>query len=174
MTDRVHIDFRKYPDTPHWQYPMRTLATDGYGTWLWAPAGTPTRRGDEPPTPASALFVKLVDEGAWHSAIWNESGKYSVYVDINTPPRFERGRIQMIDLDLDVVRFRSDGTVAILDEDEFSEHQRTLRYPPHLVDGARAAAASVHVSLESGAEPFGRVGIMRLEQARALADGGAR
>ena len=67
---------------------MRKLAEDEHGLWIWAPAGTETRRGTEPPTKASSVFLKLLNDTAWHSAIWNEGGKFEIYVDINTPPRW--------------------------------------------------------------------------------------
>ena len=169
MTADVHVDFRKYPDTVHWHYTMRRLAEDEHGLWIWAPAGTETRRGTEPPTAASSVFLKLLNDTAWHSAIWNEGGKFEVYVDINTPPRWHGDTVTMIDLDLDVVKYRDDGRVAILDEDEFAEHQRSLDYPPQLIDGARAAAAAVYVALESNQEPFATVGKSHLAKAVELA-----
>ena len=169
MTDSVHVDFRKYPDAKHWQYPMRRLASDEFGLWLWAPAGTPTKRGDEPVQHAESTFIKLLADDAWHSAIWNQAGSFEIYVDINTPPRWEGNRVRMVDLDLDVVRFRESGQIAILDEDEFEEHKRAHGYPPQLVDGARTAAAQVFVALSSATEPFGETGALRLAQAIELA-----
>ncbi len=173
MSDAVHVDFRKYPDELHWQYTMRRLATDEFGLWLWAPAGTPTQRGAEPAQLARSTFIKLLADDAWHSAIWNEAGRFEVYVDINTPPRWHGERVRMIDLDLDVVRYREDGRVAIVDEDEFEEHRRRFDYPRQLVDGARTAAAGVFVALTNGTEPFGEVGPARLAQAIELAGEGA-
>jgi len=169
VNDVVHIDFRKYPDEPHWQYEMRRLTADEFGMWLWAPAGTITRRGNEPATTSASLFVTLIGDDAWYSAIWNAAGKYEVYVDINTPARWNGDSVRMVDLDLDVVRYREDGRVAVLDEDEFADHQRSLGYPAQYVDGARSAAAGVFVALSSGSEPFGDVGRARIDQALAIA-----
>ena len=168
MSDAVHIDFRKFPDHLHWQYTMHRFAEDEHGTWLWAPAGTVTRRGDELEQTVPCLFIKLISMGSWQSAIWNVAGKFEVYVDINTPPRWHGDRVQMIDLDLDVVRYAADGSVTILDEDEFAEHQHSLGYPAQLIDGARNAAASAFVALEGRHEPFGDVGAARLAEAVAL------
>ncbi len=169
MSDRVHIDFRKYPDTEHWQYSMHRLATDDHGLWLWAPRGTQTRRGGETAQPAASTFIKLIAADSWHSPIWNAEGKYEIYVDINTPARWQGNHLRMIDLDLDVVRYRDSGAVAILDEDEFESHRVALGYPPQLVDGARSAAARMFVALETATEPFGQVGRERLAEAMARA-----
>lgn len=169
VSDRVHIDFRKYPDTEHWQYTMRRLTTDDHGLWLWAPQGTQTQRSGEPARPATNVFIKLIAPDAWHAPIWNAAGKYEIYVDINTPGRWQGNRLRMIDLDLDVVRYRDGGEVAILDEDEFENHQTALGYPRQLVDGARNAAARIFVALETRAEPFDQVGAQHLAAAIARA-----
>ena len=54
----------------------------------------------------------------------------------------------MIDLDLDVVRFR-DGRVEVLDEDEFGQHQATLGYPPHMINQPATTAQSSSTSKRS-------------------------
>jgi protein associated with RNAse G/E len=66
--------------------------------------------------------------------------------------------VEMIDLDLDVVRWRADGSAGILDEDEFLEHQETYGYPQHIIDKARATTASLLLAVEARVEPFGDVG----------------
>lgn len=171
-SDRVLIDFRKYPDAKHWQYELSWLAEDDYGTWLWGPPGTYARRGDEPPITFDWTNVALVTgdwwSPIWSSAIWGDSDDPEVYVDICTPAVWSEGRATMIDLDLDVVRLRS-GEVRLLDEDEFAEHQVALAYPRELIDGARAAAERVRAMLEGGEEPFASAGAARLAEAMALA-----
>jgi hypothetical protein len=42
----------------------------------------------------------------------------------------------MVDLDLDVCRLRADGSVHLLDEDEFVEHRARYGFPAHVVDEA--------------------------------------
>jgi hypothetical protein len=60
---------------------------------------------------------------------------------------------EAIDIDLDVVRL-VDGTIMVLDEDEFDDHRVSLNYPDWLVDQARATTASVAVAIEAGTPPF--------------------
>jgi uncharacterized protein len=81
---------------------------------------------------------------------------HAVYVNIGSPPRWADGRVRQVDLDLDVVR-GLDGSVQVLDEDEFVMHRAQLGYPAALVDGARAAADHAVDLLRRGVEPFGGV-----------------
>lgn len=165
MRDLVHIRFSKWPGIAHWHYDLEWLDEDEYGTWLFAPTGTIAQRGEEAPIPMSYPFVKLVPRDAWYAAIWNGGGKYDVYVDVCTPAKWSDRTVEMVDLDLDVVRYREDEETAVLDEDEFLEHQIAFGYPEHVVDRARASAAKLVVALDSRREPFGDVGAERLKTA---------
>jgi uncharacterized protein len=83
-----------------------------------------------------------------------EFGEFDLYVDIVTGLiRTDEG-VTMVDLDLDVIRYRS-GEVQLLDEDEFALHQVELSYPPQIVEGARRQAEFVLNAVRAGAEPFG-------------------
>jgi protein associated with RNAse G/E len=158
MRDLVHVRFFKWPDRLHWRYDMFRLGTDEHGVWLGAPESTVTQRGDEPPNEHPYAFVKLVPRGGWFTAIWNTEGKYEIYIDISTPPVWDGDTVEMIDLDLDVVRWRTGGSAGVLDEDEFLEHQETYGYPQHIIDKARATTASLMLAVEARDEPFGDVG----------------
>jgi uncharacterized protein len=65
-------------------------------------------------------------DGCW-IASWNGPGEtdISIYVDATTEPSIHADVVSAVDLDLDVVQLR-DGTVRVLDEDEFAEHQTQL------------------------------------------------
>ncbi len=169
MSGIVHVDFRKYPDLPHWHYDMYRLGEDEHGVWLWAPAGTLCTRGADPPQPAESVFVKLVSARAWVTPIWNADGAYTTYVDINTPPLWEGNTVRMIDLDLDVVVRRGHGEPELLDEDEFAAHRAELGYPARLVAGARSAAAATMAAIAAGREPYATAGPARLDEAVARA-----
>lgn len=152
---RVRVESRKWPGDRHWHYEVVDLGHDRHGRWLALPPGGLVQRGDEPPKVNEGGFVMLVPEGAWWSVKWNAiPRRFAVYCDVQTPATWEEGRVSMVDLDLDVVRF-SDGTVAVLDEDEFEEHRAAFGYPEHVVDRARATAARLHLALEAGRPPFG-------------------
>lgn len=155
MHDQVIVQYRKHPDTPHWRQPMRRLGSDGHGMWLGMDEGALFQKGDETPVPSPTPMVQLIVPDAWWTLLYNgDAHRYPVYVDIIAPPVWvNEHRVEMVDLDLDVVR-RADGTVAIIDEDEFEEHQVALAYPDEWIEGATAAAQAVAERLRAGAEPF--------------------
>ena len=153
-TRRIHVDSRKWPDRPHWHYDMRLLGEDEHGVWLHAPAGTIAQRGPEPPFPLRIGFVTLVPVDRWWVVEFNRlHPKRTVYVNIGTPPRWHGDRVTQVDLDLDVVR-RLDGTVQLMDEDEFHDHRVRFSYPPDLVTDAERAAELAADLLQRRAEPF--------------------
>ena len=166
----VHIDFRKWDGSRHWQFDMRRLGEDEHGLWLWSPAGSPMQRGHEPVKASQSINVKLIPENKWWTAIWAWRRSHDLYVDLITPPQWDAATVTMVDIDLDVVRW-SDGRVEILDEDEFLEHQVSFGYPQRLVDTVRAATARLAVAVEERHEPFGDVAVAWMDRAVDLAGG---
>jgi protein associated with RNAse G/E len=59
----------------------------------------------------------------------------------------------MVDLDLDVIRVRATGSVEVVDEDEFAEHQVRYGYPEDVVRRAREVADRLAATLNH-TEPF--------------------
>ena len=169
MPDRVLVDFRKYPDTKHWQYELSWLAEDEHGVWLWGPPDTRAQRGDEPPITFSSTSIQLISHD-WWAAFWLAMGEPDIYIDITTPAVWSDGRVTMIDLDLDVIRLRT-GAVHILDEDEFAEHRDALAYPQELIEGALASTERVRAMLTRNDEPFATVAAARLAEALARQEG---
>ena len=78
-------------------------------------------------------------------------------------PSVQADVVSAVDLDLDVVRLR-DGTVRVLDEDEFAEHQVRYSYPADMVEQARATTDDLVVRLSAGTEPFAAIGAAWLER----------
>jgi protein associated with RNAse G/E len=78
-------------------------------------------------------------------------------VDVTTKPIRHAEVIHAVDLDLDVVRLR-DGTVTVLDEDEFAEHQLLYDYPAEVIAQARATTDDLVARITAGIEPFATVG----------------
>jgi hypothetical protein len=151
----VRWDGRKWPDRLHWQFTMKRLGEDEHGVWLSVPAGTVVRRGMEPSRVLDAGFVSLVPVGSWWEAeFYPDDPRHEVYVNIGTPCEWHGDVVRQVDLDLDVVR-NLDGSVELLDADEFEDHQVRFRYPRELIDGALRAAEEVTAMLQAGAEPFG-------------------
>ena len=151
----VHIDMRKWPDRLHWQFHAQLLGEDEYGVWLHAPSDTVVKRGTEPSRLLGAGFVSLIPTDEWWVVeFYTDHPWHSLYVNIGTPPVWNGDRVTQIDLDLDVVR-KTDGTVAVLDEDEFVENQHLYSYPPHIIAAARAATDAAVVSVQHREDPFG-------------------
>lgn len=151
----VTLQFYKYPDTIHWRHDMVYLGEDVHGTWLGAPLGTIIQRGEEPPMTWHRPFVQLIQAEAPWIPIWNlEPDKTAIYVDITTVPKMPApDRYEAIDVDLDVVQL-IDGSIEILDEDEFEEHRSKLNYPDWLVDQARSTTARVMLAIKTKSPPF--------------------
>lgn len=151
----VTLQFYKYPDTPHWRHDMIYLGNDHHGIWLGAPLGTVIQRGQEDPMTWNRPFVQLIQPGRPWIPIFNlEPDRTAIYVDITTvPTRPENDRFEAIDIDLDVVQL-VDGSIQVLDEDEFAEHQTSLAYPQWMIDQARTSTAEVAVAIEVGKAPF--------------------
>ena len=167
----VHVRFTKWDGSLHWHFDVVRLGEDVHGIWLGGPNDTPVKRGAEPPI-ISPAFALLIPERQWWTATFNSGGAnspfgYIAYVDVCTPAVWEGSTVTAVDLDLDVA-MRPDGGVELLDEDEFADHRSAMSYPEHVVDHARAAAASVHRVMESGGEPYAATGSRWLERAQAL------
>lgn len=150
----VHIDERKWPDRLHWQMKMHRLGEDEHGVWLYAPPDTIAQRGHEPPRTIEAGFVMLVPvDERWIAEFYWDHPWQEVYVNIGTIPAWDGDRVQQVDLDLDVAR-TLDGSIVVLDEDEFLDHQVRYAYPDDLIAAARAATERAVALLSSGVEPF--------------------
>ncbi len=156
----VDVQYFKYSGDLHWRHDMVYLGADEHGTWLGGPAGATIQRGHEPPKQWPSPFVQLIAPEQWWTLFFNgpHSDHYRIYVDVITPAHWVGGsRVEMIDLDLDVV-LRHDGSVDLLDEDEFLAHAELFDYPDRLIDRARVTAAELTLSVEAMEEPFGHAG----------------
>ncbi len=135
------------------------LGADEHGIWLGAPAGSQCQRGSEEPVTFPQAYVLLIPRaGDWTMTCNAEPCWTELYIDITTVPRWiADDHVEMVDLDLDVVR-RFDGSAEILDEDEFAEHQVRYGYPPEVTSQAEQAASAMLAAVTSGTEPFGQIG----------------
>lgn len=151
----VTVQFLKNPNRPHWGFEARYLGEDEYGWWMAVPAGTRRWKGETPARPSAkdAVFCAPHDDW-WHLHYNGATTQYSHFVDIVTPPAWvSESRYEMIDLDLDVVVHR-DGTIEIVDEDEFEEHQVIYGYSDDMIREAIEAADRVVSALSQRREPF--------------------
>lgn len=150
----VWVERRKYPDVPHRGHFSHYPGEDEHGMWFQTAASEPIRRGSDVLFVAETrmLFCAPRDE-AW-LASFPTSGPFELYVDIVDRVEHGSASIQMVDLDLDIVRYRTGG-VEMLDEDEFARHQAEFGYPAALIEHAIVTAQRVMASVISGDEPFG-------------------
>jgi predicted RNA-binding protein associated with RNAse of E/G family len=159
----VELRFSKWGGKRHWHYTLEPLGADEFGWWLGGRAGIAMQRGFEPVIVQPHDFVVLVPaEGRW-IANWNGPGdtRTAIYVDVTDQPVLSPDGVDAVDLDLDVVRLR-DGSIQVLDEDEFEEHQRLYRYPPDVIAQALATTDDLVTRVTAATEPFGDVGLKRL------------
>jgi hypothetical protein len=154
----VRIEMEKWGGRPHWHIPARWLGTDEHGDWIGIPSGTPMVR----PGLEVALDndqVGLVPaggadlEGAFLATFHGPGGDTWAYVDMTTPPFWDGPVVRAVDLDLDVIRLQI-GDVYVDDEDEFSEHQVELGYPPEVVALAEASRDRVHAAVLAEESPY--------------------
>jgi protein associated with RNAse G/E len=153
-SDVVRVVYRKYDGTAHRDYPARRLTEDDLGVWLGVSTGTASVYHGRPSV-EQIPFVLLVPHEAWWTCMFNPPPRTSeVYCDIVSPARWDGDTVNLIDLDLDVVRRRATGAVELRDEDEFAEHRVRFGYPDDLVEAAEAAAGWLFGALGDGTEPF--------------------
>lgn len=84
-----------------------------------------------------------------------------ISVDICTPPKLIDGEWTYIDLELDLTRL-SDGSVEILDEDEFVSACEAGQISLEEAIEARKAATKIERCLRHRLEPFGSLGWVKL------------
>jgi protein associated with RNAse G/E len=151
--------YTKFDGSLHWNLTLRRLGQDEHGVWLGLPREATMRKGHGPELPIPQAHVILVPRDAWWTATFNgEPERKEIYCDIASPATWTHpGEVTMIDLDLDVVRLRVDGSVVLLDEDEFDEHQVTYGYPPDVIEAAEGAAKWLLSAISAGQEPFATV-----------------
>lgn len=156
--DQVRMVYRKYDGALHWHQHAVYLGADHHGRWLGAPAGTPIRRGAEPPIVWAYPHVALFRPDVWWTVVFNgDPAPIEVYCDITSVSQWVDGAdgpyVTAIDLDLDVAR-RRDGRVEMLDEDEFAEHRQRYGYPPDVVAAAEDSARWLMKACAGDTEPF--------------------
>lgn len=152
------VQFYKYPDRLHWRHDMVRLGEDEHGVWIGLRSGATVQRGHEPARRHPHDMISVVTDGAWFIPIFSPANPhFTLYVDICTPPAWSGDdRVEAFDLDLDVA-VGPDGTISVLDEDEFDDHRVRYSYPDELAIGARAATEYVLGAVAADHGPFSGV-----------------
>ena len=152
--DSVTVQFYKYGGALHWGIETARLGEDGWGVWLSYPRGAERWKGHDVRSPNPHAAVVCVPHDDWWLLHYSPGHpNISHFIDVNTPGEWSSGRVELIDLDLDVV-VNADGSVEIDDEDEFALHQLELGYTDDLIERARNTADRLFLDVTAGSEPF--------------------
>jgi hypothetical protein len=150
----VVVQYYKNPDILHWGFAGHLIGTDGHGSWVGLPRGTHRWKGEAPQAPSDEDAVLCFPHNGWWTLHYSGSGHpVTHFVDITTQPVRTGDRIEMIDLDLDVL-VKADGQVLIEDEDEFQVHRVRYGYSGEMIERARAETEQVTRMLRRRQEPF--------------------
>ena len=166
----IRCEMTKWGERPHWQFPGVYLGTDEHGEWIGTPAGTRHHRpGHE--FHSAVNTVTLVPTGGWYAATFHAPGIWcDLYIDVTTPGGWDDDVLQMVDLDLDVIRLpdplpplesapwetppAGPGEVFVDDEDEFAEHQVAFGYPAEVIGAAQASCDELVAAVRAGLPPY--------------------
>lgn len=85
-------------------------------------------------------------------AMIREYGIY-YYCNLASPALYDGEALKYIDYDLDYKIF-PDGTVVLMDEDEYHQHQQEMHYPPQLDKILTTQMAQILSCYKQGLEPF--------------------
>jgi hypothetical protein len=151
----VHVQTRKWPDAPHWEFDATVLGVDDFGHWVGVRKGAWLSRPGSG-FPAHCDQVVLLPHDAWWVATFygdDAERPVDVYVDITTPVTWADDLVHTVDLDLDVVQGTA-GRIWVDDEDEFADHRVSLGYPAEVTANAMAACQSVLDAVTASTAPF--------------------
>jgi protein associated with RNAse G/E len=97
-------------------------------------------------------LIEIYFKHKWYN-VWHICEQISqrnlIYVNISLPAAFHPAGIEWIDLDLDY-RMHLDGSVERLDQAEFEENIKLMRYPADHVEQAQTACMEVEAGLIMG------------------------
>lgn len=161
--DRLRIEFYKYPeDRRHYWWEAEVVEVREEGVLVHMPWGFEFHH-------ESQGRILRVDHqayvaffgGRWYSGgpdLDAEGKVLEYYWNIQTPPRFEPGRIWQYDLELDV-KCKADHTCQVFDAEEFAA--RRPLYPPQWVEQALRAVREVERLVKEGRWPVLPPGVGR-------------
>ena len=155
--NKINVISKKYDGTPRDEAETFMISHTGDVIVLLSLPDEPVfvhKRNRWESAPDGLLQLYFMDRwyNVWHIAD-QRSGFNKIYANIAMPPTFVNNTLTWVDLDLDI-RVHMDGSVELLDEDEFLAHQRTMDYPQELVAQARAAAEEGVQLATHGLYPF--------------------
>lgn len=155
----VHVT--KYDGSYHRRFPARFVVQKGPLYLLTITQGDAISATPDPADDPSPFHVRwggelyLYEDRWFNIARALRDGRRWFYVNIATPAEFDGQQFSCIDLDLDIAWY-TDEAPRVLDEDEFLDHSRSMRYPAAIIESARAAVDEVFEMIQARAFPFDR------------------
>ena len=155
----IHIT--KYDGSYHRRWPARFVAKKGPLYLLTCAPGDRVYHDAECQDEARSWPLRwagdiYVWEDRWYNVGHNRRmGGNWFYVNVATPAEFDGASFHTVDLDLDVSWMVGEEP-RVLDEDEFLDHSGFMRYPPDVIEHARAAVDEVLGMIAERAFPFDR------------------
>jgi predicted RNA-binding protein associated with RNAse of E/G family len=153
----VWVARRKWPDGQHYEGLATVLGEDNHGTWFGMRVGNDVILPNGTHRTGQFDIVTCLPPNDWYLAhFWHAHPEVDVYIDICSPPTWGDGRVEVFDLDFDIVVWNAakGGGVVLVDEDEFEQHRVELDYPVDLQENARRAAADVFARAQRGDAAF--------------------
>ena len=153
----VRIVSTKYDGTLRDSYQAQFLDHAGSVLRFKVPAGTPVyegKRGRVLESEDNAIEIYFTDR--WYN-VWHLRDHTTYpnlwYANMATPARFDGGTLRWVDLDIDV-RCYLDGSLQVLDEDEFERNCVEMSYPDDVVQRVLAGRDEVLRLAKDRAFPF--------------------
>lgn len=151
----IPVASTKFDGSLHYRYTMQVVSTDDGCLRAWAPFGTAMHSYRGELTADRPFLMLYYGDRDWNLEImWEPDWTPNKhYVNIALPATWDDGTVRWVDLDLDV-SWWADGTLRLLDEDEFAEHRDRFGYPEWLVERAWKAVDEVQGMIDRRRWPF--------------------
>ncbi len=154
---RLQVVKTKFNGTLHHSYEGQLLDNVGSMVRVKVPSGTPVyeaKYDDWSNSEDTAIEIYFTDR--WYN-VWHlqEHTTYPNlwYANVAMPAKFDGATLHWVDLDIDV-RCYLDGSLKVLDEDEFEQNRVEMGYPSEIVEHALAARDEVLRLGKDGLFPF--------------------
>lgn len=145
---KIKIISQKYNGRLRDSYEAYLYAEDAEKLIVFAPPGTmcfsPKKSvWEAAPDGLLEFYFKQKWYNVWHICEQNSRINH-IYANIAMPAILQKDVLTWVDLDLDL-RVHLDGSLELLDEDEFVENSVRFAYPPSVIAQARAAVDELSV-----------------------------
>ncbi len=141
---KIQIESTKYDGTPRSMCEGRLVSFDGSAVRVFIPKGTPeysAKANEYVDTSDNVLDIYFTDR--WYNVYLNYEGQSNLwYCNIAMPAEFDGQTLRWVDLEIDI-RCETDGSLSVLDEDEFEENRVKMSFPAHVVTEALSAKEEV-------------------------------